>query len=77
MKARHASLTFAALVSLSAAVPSTHAALTFEFNYLPGSGFLDPSVGEARQAANIFGSYSPPTVRIPPSPSARKAAPLF
>ncbi len=59
---KHHTYLACALVSLSAAVPSTRAALTFEFNYLPGSGFLDESFGAARQAAlhqaaNIFGSY--------------------
>jgi hypothetical protein len=51
-----------ALASLTTAVPLSRAALSFEFNFLPGSGFLDPTVGAARQAAlnqagNILGSY--------------------
>jgi hypothetical protein len=61
MNHRHIRLTLA-LVSLTAAAPLGRAALSFEFNFLPGSGFLDETFGEARQtalyeSANLLGSY--------------------
>ena len=43
-------------------IPSVYAGVTFDFNYLPGSGFLDSTYGASRQsqlniAANRLGSY--------------------
>ena len=43
-------------------IPSVYAGVTFDFNYLPGSGFLDSTYGAARQsqlniAANRLASY--------------------
>ncbi|MCS6244455.1 MAG: ribonuclease E [Opitutus sp.] len=43
-------------------IPSVYAGITFDFNYLPGSGFLDSTYGASRQAqlniaANRLGSY--------------------